>query len=89
VNRSGPGGGLVVIYVGRGNLKRRLIAHAIAARAELFVVRRVQSTVSAFRRECRMYLRYGGALGLDNLIVPARPWRTLERCRPIPVPPTR
>lgn len=80
VERSPMTGDLVVVYVGRGQLRRRLIAHAIAGRAELFVVRRVQSTVTAFRRECRMYLRYGRALALDNRIVPARPWRGLERC---------
>jgi hypothetical protein len=60
VDRSRLTGDLVVIYVGRGQLKRRLIAHAIAGRAQLFVVRRVQSTVATFQSD-----RHGDASRTD------------------------
>jgi hypothetical protein len=70
----------VVIYVGRGQLRRRLSSHASERRASYFYVKRLHSTLTAYDRECQMFVRYGRAWRLDNRIYPAIPWGGVTRC---------
>lgn len=62
----------IVRYVGRGNIKERLMKHLNRACTQ-FLFKELRSRVTAFREECRLFHKYGKARHLDNRIHPPRP----------------
>lgn len=63
----------LVVYVGQGNVKDRLLSHASDGGGTHFAYKEVGSEIEAFAEECRLFHRYGKANYLDNIVHPPRP----------------
>lgn len=59
-------GGMIVIYVGRGQLKARLTAHITDTDGTHFYYQPLSSDEAGFREECRLFHLYGEDKHLDN-----------------------
>ena len=78
----GNRGGTIVRYVGRGNVKDRLLAHLAERDCEQFFFQELDDDITAFVQECQLFHKYGKGVHLDNIRHPARPagLRSLPRC---------
>ncbi len=60
-------GGEIVVYVGRGNVKERLVEHETAKDAKRFYFKSLDDDYEqGFREECRLFHHYGKRPHLDN-----------------------
>lgn len=79
---TGDKGGIIVVYVGRGNLKNRLTKHANAKDGKNFYFKVLNvSEDELFKEECCLFRKYGKTDHLDNKNIPALPAGSkLEPC---------
>jgi hypothetical protein len=66
-------GTIIVVYVGRGNIKERLAAHLDDKEALHFCYKLLDDEDAAFSEECRLFHQYGKRRHLYNKIHPSVP----------------